>query len=213
MCFCDVKSELGAFIFSLLFFKDLFALYLLLKLLAHHLSLKRELFLSVVLFGVMRLQILQNNLVPLSFSHAVRLLSAFRLGLASSTFLRVLSLTLCQRLDRGVTSNRLSVVCLSFRNATSSSHSAANSLVESGKLILTYVCLHEDQLLHFVLNQSIQVSFRGRVHRVLVPELVDQELGELLALGLFLFVIVVELGLGLLRVHLDRAVITYLNRG
>ena len=149
----------------------------------------------------MVVQVLQNNLVPFSLGHAVRPLRSQSLRLIS-TFLRVLCLTLCARLRRGMTPNRMSVFFyLSFSNATSRSHCAANSFIESGKLILTYVCLHEDQLLHLVLNQSVEIPLSAGVDRVLVAELVNEQLGKMLALCLFLVVLRLRLGLGLLGVH------------
>lgn len=194
LCFGDIKSELGSLLFFFHLLKSLFAFNLLLQFLTHNFSLKCKFFLTVLLLSVVSLQILQNNLIPLSLSHAVRLLDLFLLSL-TRTFLRVLSLAFCKRLNGYVTFNRLSVFCMSFRNATSSIYRAADSFIESAKLILTYVSLYEDQLLDLVLDQSIEIAFRVRVNLELVAELVNQKLGKLLALGLLFVFLVVVLGL------------------
>ncbi len=104
-----------------------------------------------------------------------------------------------------MTFNRLRIFCLTTCYATNGLHSTANCFVQSSKLILTYVSLMQDQLLHFVLNQSVEVFLCCRIDIVLVAELVNEELGELLSLDLLLEIHrVVQLGpsRGLLRVHL-----------
>ena len=111
-----------------------------------------------------------------------------------------------------MTFDRLSIFCLRFSDATSRTDRAANSFVESCKLILTYVGNFQDQMIHFILYQIVEVPFRARIDRILVAELIDQKLSELLAFSLLFIFLGLGLGPRLLWVHLWWAVISYLNR-
>jgi hypothetical protein len=207
---CNVDFELVTFLLLLLFLKGLFPCHLLLQLETHQLSLHGQFLFPVLLLCIMIVKILQNNFIPLSLSHPVPL-HIFLLA-ENSTLLRVLRLRFMMRLDGYVTFDWLSIFYLGFSDATSRTDRAADGFVESCKLILTYVGNFQDQMIHFILNQIVEVFLRARVDSILVAKLVDQKLSELLAFCLLFIFLGLGLGPRLLWVHLWRAVISYLNR-
>ena len=158
----------------------------------------------------MVVKVLQNNFIPLSLSHSVRL--NFLFLAENSTLLRIFCFRFGKGLNGCVTFNWLSIFCLGFFNATSSINCAADGFVKSCKLILTYVGHFQNQVIHFILNQSVKIPFRTWVDWVLVAEFVYQKLGKLLTFCLLFVILGLRLSAWLLGVHLWSAVITYLNR-
>jgi len=155
-------------------------------------------------------KVLQHNFIPLSFSHSVPL--TFLFLYESSTVVRIFSFRFGTGVNGCVTFNWLSIFFLGLLNGTSSINCATDGFVKSFKLILTYVGNFQNKVIHFILNQSVKISFRTWLDWVLVAEFVYQKLGKLLTFCLLLVILGLRLSAWLLGVHLWWAVITYLNR-